>query len=192
MEAKNKTCLACGKTYQYSSHAGHKAWSRRKFCSMECSLAFARKTSAMGKQGKSHPSYIEIKYGICQYCGKEITGGKKRKPSRDSKKRFCNRVCWGMGRRAPRNHNGYLYVQVGAHKRRPIHALMVEKVLGRKLKKGEVVHHVDTLPSHNENKNFVVCTTGYHRQIHERMARLYARDHFGEGSWSPSIEGMSC
>ena len=43
-----------------------------------------------------------------------------------------------------------------------LHRLKAEKVLGRPLKRWEVVHHIDGNPDNNENNNLVICTQDYH------------------------------
>jgi len=49
------------------------------------------------------------------------------------------------------------------------HRLVVEGVLGRKLRKGEVVHHIDGDRQNNEKSNLLVCSQGYHLELHRRM-----------------------
>jgi hypothetical protein len=46
--------------------------------------------------------------------------------------------------------------------------IIAESILGRPLKRGEVIHHVDLNPRNNENGNLVICTQSYHRLIHAR------------------------
>lgn len=52
------------------------------------------------------------------------------------------------------------------------HILMAEKVLGRFLKRSEVVHHVDENRQHNVNSNFVICDRALHKLIHYRIIAL--------------------
>ncbi len=51
------------------------------------------------------------------------------------------------------------------------HVYRASLALGRGLKRGEVVHHIDGNPANNKNSNLLVCSHAYHRQLHERLAR---------------------
>ena len=77
--------------------------------------------------------------------------------------------------------SGYVYIRCFGDKTkyRGEHILIAEKALGRRLRCGEVVHHINADHADNRNQNLLICTTGYHRQLHENMALAYAREHFG-------------
>ena len=50
------------------------------------------------------------------------------------------------------------------------HVAVVEAVLGRKIKQGEIVHHIDGNRSNNVNNNLMVCPSQeYHMLIHVRQ-----------------------
>lgn len=55
------------------------------------------------------------------------------------------------------------------------HREIVERVLGRKLKEGEIVHHLNMDKTDNRNCNLLVCTDDYHRYLHDAMMRAYAK-----------------
>lgn len=55
-----------------------------------------------------------------------------------------------------------------------LHRQKAQKILGRRLKYGEVVHHMDQDPTNDENSNLCICTIGYHVWLH---AKRYG------GSW---------
>lgn len=57
------------------------------------------------------------------------------------------------------NRDGYVYE----------HIYRASLVLGRGLRKGETVHHIDGNPANNHNENLLICTHQYHRQLHERL-----------------------
>ena len=49
------------------------------------------------------------------------------------------------------------------------HREIAERVLGRKLKRNEVVHHMDGNKSNNVNNNLVICLSGYHSWLHKQL-----------------------
>ena len=57
--------------------------------------------------------------------------------------------------------------------------VVVEKSFGRKLKRTELVHHIDTIKFNNDIKNLQVCTHSKHAKIHAKMRhiKLYGCDH---------------
>lgn len=56
-------------------------------------------------------------------------------------------------------------------KNRHEHRVIAESVLGRKLKKNEVVHHLDCDRSNNKNNNLVIMERGYHSWLHNSVMR---------------------
>lgn len=55
------------------------------------------------------------------------------------------------------------------------HRVVAERVLGRPLPHGAVVHHVDEDRANNANINLVICpSAGYHRILHQRMDAMKA------------------
>jgi hypothetical protein len=73
---------------------------------------------------------------------------------------------------------GYVRVFNGGQMRFE-HRVVAERALGRPLRRNEVVHHINADKSDNRNSNLLICTQKYHRELHERMSLLYAKEKFG-------------
>ncbi|RLI67535.1 hypothetical protein DRO91_10095, partial [Candidatus Heimdallarchaeota archaeon] len=57
--------------------------------------------------------------------------------------------------------------------------LIAARALGRKLKKKEVVHHIDKNKKNNRNDNLLICTLEYHGWLHVEMKRKWYRETYG-------------
>ena len=54
-----------------------------------------------------------------------------------------------------------------------VHNLVMEKIIGRKLKRHEVVHHIDLIKSNDSEENLFLCKTrGIHQIIHKQFRSL--------------------
>lgn len=127
----------------------------------------------------------EMVAGKCEKCGTEFSRPKSRK----DQKRFCSQACAYQSRSGEQHGNwkgGRSLLRVGywrvrdteTRKYRYEHINIVEKILGRPMRKGEIVHHINGDKQDNHPRNLLVCTNDYHRSLHGEMSRRYAREHF--------------
>jgi len=137
-----RTCEKCGKEFKTYNYRAAKS----RYCSYECYWGEKVKTN-------------------CATCGKEIFIP----PSRiaEGRGKYCSRECSTQRHK----HNVTVKRHVGGitnGKRRFDYQIIAENALGRPLKKGEVVHHLDLNPRNSEPSNLVICTQSFHRYLHRR------------------------
>ncbi len=87
----------------------------------------------------------------------------------------CSRICFGKNYSAEKHpgwkggfyiHKGYIRYCHG--KRKLLHRELVEKLIGRKLLKGEDVHHIDGDKLNNDINNLRVLPHKEHMGLHKR------------------------
>lgn len=173
---RQRVCQCCRKTFEiYGAHSG-------KFCSRRC---FYRARGARKR-------YYSERSRQCTVCGKTflLYGAHTGK--------YCGRRCYLRGRKGQPNpgaakrpgyylYGGYRWVRIvgprhgrsGKFRRGRVqeHVLIAETALGRRLKKGEVVHHFNLVKLDNRHANLLICGQDYHRMVHDRMAQAWAREH---------------
>lgn len=114
----------------------------------------------MANYGKRKPALPRP----CIHCGTEFTPCPRRKAAR-----FCSRKCSGTGMAqvigdAQRGRGaGLAYIKRGG---RHEHRIVAEQKLGRPLRPGEVVHHIDGNHRNNAPENLEVITQGAHMRRH--------------------------
>ena len=115
----------------------------------------------------------------CATCGKLFYF----RPYRKNTAKYCSMDCLFIGRKKynfplgiSRVHHGYLTTKVNG-KSKYVHRLVIEKKLGRRLKKEEVVHHINGIKHDNRLKNLkLIKNNSIHKKIDAKKAK---RDKFG-------------
>lgn len=63
------------------------------------------------------------------------------------------------------------------------HRVVAEKKIGRKLQKGEVVHHIDGDKTNNHPDNLQVMTDSEHARLHAEERWIEAKSKGGDAKW---------
>jgi len=61
---------------------------------------------------------------------------------------------------------------------------MAEKILGKKLKRNEIVHHINGNTLDNRCANLLVCTKKYHGYLHQELGRRWMKENLGGANWA--------
>lgn len=75
-----------------------------------------------------------------------------------------------------KDKKGYTILRVDFGVRKKEHVHVAEQVLGRQLKRGEMVHHINGDRSDNRNCNLLICTISYHTWLHWKMAQIQRKE----------------
>ncbi len=166
-QANPAACFVCGAGVLRTNR--EMRVNRHHFCSKDCWREYV---SSVGRATKE-----------CPICKKSFSGFSSYLKRHECCSRICGRAMSRMrkGHKAWLDRHGYwnvMHYRAGRRQACRVHVLIAEMVLKRPLKEGEVVHHINLNTKDNRHKNLLICTNGYHRQIHSKMAYIYAKEHF--------------
>jgi endogenous inhibitor of DNA gyrase (YacG/DUF329 family) len=151
-------CPGCG--ISFNSNNRDVTHNHRKFCTRKCYFSFRKRRRTIS----------------CETCEKIFE-------RHNANRRFCSRDCFNKASlegkvfkyKVYNDARGYSY-----YRGVPVYRLIVEKVIGRKLKPDERVHHINGVKADNRNHNLLVCDASYHRSLHAKMSQKYMEEHFSE------------
>lgn len=135
-------CKTCEK--EHESYQSQTDGSGFKFCSKKC-FDDSRRNGSVVK---------------CQFCDTEFY--RRYGEQKKALIQFCSKECYFNDRILSAKKTTYL--KFGSVHR---HIFIAEKTLGRKLKKGEIVHHIDENKHNNIIENLAVLPSqSFHAQVH--------------------------
>ena len=153
-----KKCIVCGRNF--------KTFKRNsKCCSMVCT-----------NKAKSSWDTSKTKHIYCKYCSKDM--GTRNDVNKDRK--FCSDECKIKERELHFKGSdpyGFVMGRVTSFGRRTrFHRAVMEKHLGRKLNKDEIVHHIDGNKFNNDLSNLMLLSNSEHAKLHNAKRN---KDEFG-------------
>lgn len=110
--------------------------------------------------------------------------GKNRIFSKEHKKKISLGKL-GTGKGYSIKKDGIIQYTAGENKHRSQHVIVMENFLGRRLRKGECVHHIDRNKSNNKINNLTLLTWSAHARLHrfEDMLEGKSRDRNEKGEF---------
>lgn len=156
-------CDWCGKKYEKLEC--QLKGKKHHFCSRDCLAAFSNK-SKNPNSFDTLKDYTNISLHMTKL---NLEMNSKRMTSNVRAKLRAARI---------RDGNGRTYAKIYG---KPAHRVIAEKLIGRNLSPGEVVHHIDCNRRNNDPNNLMVLTASEHSQIHGRMRKLWSSKRFVEG-----------
>lgn len=144
----------------------------------------AQRSNAVRWAGQKEKLDKAITEKKCQDCNGQVTF--KKRPSWDElrKRERCydcySKYCIERNKKyrheSMTDSRGYIKIWVGDRKVHE-HVHLAEQRLGRRLRRGEMVHHINGIRNDNRPQNLLVCTVSYHNDLHWRMRYQYCEDH---------------
>ena len=166
------TCEWCQKNVFLTGRAAYEAKRRgRRFCSMSCANSWRNRQKADRAREEKLNSFNEKVEPVIP--GTKLIPLDKGKVAiiDESDYEEISKYTWYAF--PGRNNTYYTASRTGAGYRNGVFALMhrliAVRVLGRELRRDEIVHHIDGNPLNNRKNNLLVCSISYHSWLHREI-----------------------
>ncbi len=171
-QPRSKECYRCGKTFFQKPHQGENKsrFEQRKFCSREC--------CGLQNAGRVSAKKLPRQHKECPICKKMF--GYNLKPDVFKIRMFCSRGCARRRKKLGPDGTfigkaGYKLIPNPPGGLKPQHREIGARVLGRRMRRNEVIHHINGNKSDNAPSNLLICTNAYHSWLHMEMRKREAR-----------------
>ena len=162
-----KKCIGCNIIFEKQCNISLKTWNNRtKYCSKDCwskthrhSIQTKKKLSEISKGQRRSPSTEFKKDQKAHNKGLKLEDQYTKEKAKEIKKKMSLAK---KGNKHPfwKGGKSWTYLHLNARK-------AVEKYIGRKLKKSEIIHHIDENPENNDLSNLMITNKREHYWLHQ-------------------------
>lgn len=169
---RTKNCISCLSEFEENERFSNRQWEDQEYCSRKCSALKRNldndKHICNEYLDGASSTLLGLKYSMSPTHILRILKEHKIKPRTPDTNKYI--TLWKGGLRI--TEDGYFRFHKtpanGKNSGRRLHCIIAESIIGRSLKKDEVVHHIDKNKLNNHPDNLMVMLRSDHTKLHHK------------------------